>query len=1363
MKPKQRFLSLLLCGTMLFSLYPAAVLAEAAAQDSDISIGASGLCEHHTEHDEDCGYTEGAEGTSCNHEHTEGCYTPATERTPCGFVCEECNPQDSGDPTQPEDVVTIESVQTMIDSLPWEDEIAQLDMTRYLGAAAALERLHEKVATLSNAVMLEDYNDLAIVSGTDHLAGGQGSSIYYGNYYQSDANGQTKDPVKWRVLSNADGKLFLLADQNLDRQIYHESDISITWENCTLRKWLNGSYQSPSDSGFYDAAFSNNEQLHITETTNTNANHPTYNTPGGKETQDKVFALSIAEADNGDYFPGGNNSRKGKNTAYAAAKGAYGGAGNNGDWWLRSPGSYADHAVSVYDTGSFNLTGRYVDVKDVAVRPAINLNLNSVLFTSAAEGGKPDGGPQAVKNYSGNEWKLTLHDSSRNSFDADVIAYTGTKAVISYQNAITGGNEYISVLIADDAGAYTHYGRLKNLTDSSDVSGTVEIDLTGIDMTGKTLHVFNEQYNGDKMTDYASELKKVEELQKNAYNINFTLSNGLSTDGQGYCFMSADSYNATLTPDPNHVLLPENLTVTVGGKPLTATTEYTYENGTLTIPAASITDDIEITASGVVKTYSISVTDGSGTFEQRHIGYDAAPDEQTFTIENTGNQKITNLQVSLSGDGFILTPPAKTELVPNDTTTFTVRPNTDLGAGEHKAEVNITGSNVTATVPLSFTVSGHSWDNEWTHNNTHHWHECTVGSCTEKKDEAEHNFNDGNSCTVCPYSTTDAETPNIIGQPQGTSYTVGDTATPLSVTASVNDGGDLSYQWYSNSENNTITGNPISGATSASYTPPTTLAGTTYYYCVVTNTNNSATGATTMAATSNTVEIIVKATPTPTKYNVKVENHGNGMASASLSRAIAGTTITLAATPDAGYRFKEWQVVSGGVVISGNTFTMPTNDVIVKAIFESDGGTTSPTHTHNWNTAAWTQTDTLHWHECTAAGCDITDDSKKNGYGVHVYDNDTDEYCNTCNYKRTVTPPSTQEYAVTVQINGKGTASASPDFAAQGETITLTATPDTGYYFSKWEVVYGDVSISGNSFNMPANNVTVKAIFEEDSVKTKIETAEITEVPDGLKNTEFNTVEKIKNELTRVLMSQAGYTTGNTALYDVRLQISTDSGHTWVDATEANFPAEGITVVLPYPNGTWKNTHDFVVTHMFTVTSPHLGTTAGQTEQPAVYKTDSGIKVTLNGLSPVGIAWKTIDSGTGDNPGSGDGVTSTTYYRLTFETNGGSRIDSIRNASGTKIDLAGYQPTREGYDFSGWYADKALTEKLTSIRLDRNKTVYAGWTKQAAPIDPDKENPSTGDSNNITLWAGILLISSMAIAALLASYRRKNGGTSFLA
>ena len=81
--------------------------------------------------------------------------------------------------------------------------------------------------------------------------------------------------------------------------------------------------------------------------------------------------------------------------------------------------------------------------------------------------------------------------------------------------------------------------------------------------------------------------------------------------------------------------------------------------------------------------------------------------------------------------------------------------------------------------------------------------------------------------------------------------------------------------------------------------------------------------------------------------------------------------------------------------------------------------------------------------------------------------------------------------------------------------------------------------------------------------------------------------------------------------------------------------------------------------------------------------------------------------------GSSGGSASTTYT-LTFETNGGSAISKVTKNKGTTIDLAQYAPTKSGATFEGWYADKGLTQKITSVKLDANTTVYAKWTE--APV-----------------------------------------------
>ncbi|MCD7845059.1 MAG: LPXTG cell wall anchor domain-containing protein, partial [Oscillospiraceae bacterium] len=136
---------------------------------------------------------------------------------------------------------------------------------------------------------------------------------------------------------------------------------------------------------------------------------------------------------------------------------------------------------------------------------------------------------------------------------------------------------------------------------------------------------------------------------------------------------------------------------------------------------------------------------------------------------------------------------------------------------------------------------------------------------------------------------------------------------------------------------------------------------------------------------------------------------------------------------------------------------------------------------------------------------------------------------------------------------------------------------------------------------------------------------DLAQVPEGLQSL-YSTVDDLKAALfARVSISDPTYTEDNVAYYDVKLQIWNGETGQWEDATEEDFPAEGITVTLPYPTGT-DSTYDFVVAHMFTVSSQRLGITAGDTELPAVTKTDDGLVVTLTGLSPVAVAWKEAEA-----------------------------------------------------------------------------------------------------------------------------------------
>ena len=222
-----------------------------------------------------------------------------------------------------------------------------------------------------------------------------------------------------------------------------------------------------------------------------------------------------------------------------------------------------------------------------AARPAFNLNLNSVLFTSAAVGGKPDGGLTKVPEYSGNEWKLTLLDNSRNFAVTETTASgdPGETITLNYTGATTGANEYISVILADNSGAQ-YYGRVAQPTAES---GTVEIKIPSDLAPGSyTLKVFSEQYNGDYNTDYASNFTDIALTVENQPDEQFTLTPGgryyfdLSALGIPGTANSGNSDGAVSLPDTSLHYVPFTYAGTIEAYKLTsemATTEaYAQQN-----------------------------------------------------------------------------------------------------------------------------------------------------------------------------------------------------------------------------------------------------------------------------------------------------------------------------------------------------------------------------------------------------------------------------------------------------------------------------------------------------------------------------------------------------------------------------------------------------------------------------------------------------------------------------------------------------------------------------------------------------------------------------------------------------------------
>ena len=403
------------------------------------------------------------------------------------------------------------------------------------------------VALVPMAVLAADGDGKAIRSGIGDIVGYNSTSrtynyIYYGTWRDS--------PIKWRVLdtktnTGETGALFLMTDEclyPLPGDLYAcyiqfnpaNKPNRHLWKDSTLQDWFKNTFYSGENSAFTSA-----ERALIPATTQASSvysykapNAPSYFPPMRFQIcaleAEHVFAPSIQDIMNADYGFIDSTSR---------IAGPIDSSGRGTRYWLRSFEISEQLPFCVGHDASLN--GDYGD-NPSAVRPAMNLSTagNNILFISAAEGGKPAGGLAEIPEYTGNEWKLTLKDSSRSGFSvttAEVSTSTkGGTVEISYSDAKTGANEYISVLLKDSSGNPTYYGRSNASLTEKD--GTAQLTIpAGFAEGTYTMKVFNEQYNGDCKTDLASGFADVTLTVEKRVDEQFTLTPG----GRYYFDLSA--------------------------------------------------------------------------------------------------------------------------------------------------------------------------------------------------------------------------------------------------------------------------------------------------------------------------------------------------------------------------------------------------------------------------------------------------------------------------------------------------------------------------------------------------------------------------------------------------------------------------------------------------------------------------------------------------------------------------------------------------------------------------------------------------------------------------------------------------------
>ena len=635
---RKRMLSILLSLCMLFSLAPASVFAQDELEEIDECICETQCSEESINNDCPVCSKEGATLEDCGlyvpviEEVNETIINPINENNDEDSINNEVLENESNEESNTvvleneESNITSKDVQDLIDALPdtttinednveeieaqleaidnlkaelSDEELDSVDFTRYVEVATVLEQLMYGVQESSNQIMPASYSGRSIRLGTsgirsprvsksrDKIAHIPNSYIYFGTYNNT--------PIKWRVLDASkanDGTtngMFLLSEYLL------ASDLAFNW---VVSK--NNVYQG-SDAQGWCIGFAKNRDnfsvleqsamLGIAKNDGISAAFPKGYTWGESSltVDDKMFLLSVQEL--ADYVA--NYDGPALKTSFLTP-----GLSAN-DWLLRTPcwaGEYTTSFVGSIVLKHGNLVLSSKSSGNKASRPAFNLNLDSILYTSTAIRSKWDANVDdrlfAVNTVTNiPEWRITLKDSSRNfSASASTTKLRANESLtITYSGAKTGDNEYVSAMIVDENDDVLYYGRIAQNSES----GTATITIPSEMATGNyKLKVFSEQCNGDYKTDYASNFVNIDLKIREKFSEQFTL-----TKGERYYFdLSGLSIPGTINsylPDTSlhyvpfvytgtidaYVLKPASNHVVYSSKQASETLDYNAEFG----------------------------------------------------------------------------------------------------------------------------------------------------------------------------------------------------------------------------------------------------------------------------------------------------------------------------------------------------------------------------------------------------------------------------------------------------------------------------------------------------------------------------------------------------------------------------------------------------------------------------------------------------------------------------------------------------------------------------------------------------------------------------------------------------------------
>ena len=576
---RKQMLSILLSLCMLFSLAPASVFAQDELEETVECICETQCSEESINNDCPVCSKEGATPNDCR------MYVPVIEEsneTVVNQVNENNNEESTNNVALENEsneesntvvleneesnvsVITSKYVQDLIDALPdattinednveeietqleaidnlkadlSDEELDNVDFTHYVEVATVLEKILYGVQESSNQVMPASYSGRSIRLGTSGISSptevidqndsnkksySPNSYIYFGSYNNT--------PIKWRVLDASkanDGTtngMFLLSEYLL------ASGSPFVWDT-----WKNNVYQGSDAQGWCIGFAKNTDNFSALEQsamrgvvkndTVNNAFDAGFTWGDSSLTvDDKMFFLSAQEL--ADYVA---NYRYGP-----GLKASFLSPDLSAEYWLlRSPAWTTEDKNSLVGMVNINygFVGRAYKIgRNGATRPAFNLNLDSILYTSTAIRSKWDANVDdrlfAVNTVTNiPEWKITLKDSSRNfsASPSTTKLRANESLTITYSGAKTGDNEYVSAMIVDENGDVLYYGRIAQNSES----GTATITIPSEMATGNyKLKVFSEQYNGDYKTDYASDFVNIDLKIREKFSEQFTLTKG---------------------------------------------------------------------------------------------------------------------------------------------------------------------------------------------------------------------------------------------------------------------------------------------------------------------------------------------------------------------------------------------------------------------------------------------------------------------------------------------------------------------------------------------------------------------------------------------------------------------------------------------------------------------------------------------------------------------------------------------------------------------------------------------------------------------------------------------------------------------